>query len=253
MKTSFKQAAVVEEQETPVTDTTLATKSPTNIVALPKAKGFFGEWKHTDIRHPRINLVQKSSDAALITLAGLGALVLAKEIVLAKIGETINVTALGAGKDYVQKVEFGSDDTPAVFRTEDEVLQAGGSFNWKDAASGNFFQRRAHVEFAISAPDGLSDNELALFPYEFEETPYALAVYTVASSAYTSMAVELATLCNINKVMRQGPHYGNVDLTIQSRAKAGKTWYVPTIKYAGANSPEFIQFLTEIEPNLANG
>lgn len=229
--------AVVPRQELPV--------------AKAGSSAFQGDWKVTDMRFPRLNLVQKSSAEELIQQFGLGSIVLSKEVKLSD-GSPIPVVFLQAMKDYIQKVEFGSGETPAVFRTEQEVLDSGGSLNWKDKDTDHFFQRRAHVEFAIKAPEGLDEKELALFPYEFNGESYALAVYTVASSAYTSVAVELMTLCERNKVMRKGPHYGSLLLSSKEASSKGKSWRTPVIKFDGENSPELVKFLEEIEPRLVN-
>jgi hypothetical protein len=212
---------------------------------------FKGDWKITDKRFPRLNLVQKSSDEELIQSFGLGSFILNKEVKLSD-GTPMPVIFLSAIKDYIQKVEFGSGETPARFDTEQEVLDSGGSLNWKDKDTDHFFQRRAHIEFAIKAPEGLDEKELALFPYEFNGEAYALAVYTVASSAFTSVAVELNTLCDRNKVMRKGAHYGSLLLSTKDAKSKGKSWKVPVIKFDGENSPELVAFLEEIEPGIAN-
>jgi hypothetical protein len=219
-------------------------------LAMPAVDDFSGEWLRTDQRLPRINLVQKVSDNELVRNFGIGAFVLAKEVRLSD-GETpLQLTALAAIKDYVQVIPFDSGDSPAVFKSEEEVINAGGSLNYKDRDSGNFFQSRAHIEFAVPAVEGMSENDLALFPYDFDGVPYAKALYTVASSAYTSLAKELATMRSANKVLRQGLRYGSLKMTAEVRKKTTKSWFVPVARFNGKNSPELIAFFEEIEPGL---
>lgn len=253
MKTSFVKKAedsVIEGEVVAEPTGTVATR-PEQPLAKAGSSAFQGDWKLTDMRFPRLNLIQKSSDEELIQKFGIGSFVLSKEVKISD-GSPFPVQFLLAMKDYIQKVEFGSGETPAVFRTEQEVLDSGGSFNWKDKDTDHFFQRRAHVEFAIKAPEGLDEKELALFPYELDGASYALAVYTVASSAYTSVAVELMTLCERNKVMRKGQQYGALLLSSKEATSKGKSWRTPVVKFDGENGPELVKFLEEIEPRIVN-
>jgi hypothetical protein len=220
-------------------------------LAKPTQTAFVGDWKATDKRFPRLNLVQKVSDSELVQNYGIGSFTLNKEVKLSD-GSPISVVFLIGMKDYIQKLPFGSGESPAIFRTEQEVIDAGGSMNWKDKDTDHFFQRRAHLEFAVKAPEGLSEKDLALFPYELGDDSYALVVYTVASSAYTSVAVELVTLCERNKVMRKGQQYGSLLLSSKDTKSQGKSWKTPVIKFDGENSPELVKFLEQIEPRIVN-
>ena len=262
MKLDFakKQAEPVSDRGNRTVVETPPVEEPTKAVtvyqpksaalAMPVVDDFAGEWLRTDQRLPRINLVQKVSDNELVRNFGIGAFVLAKEVKLSD-GETpLKLTALAAIKDYVQKIPFDSGEQPAVFNSEEEVINAGGSLNYKDLESGNFFQPRAHIEFAVPATEGMDENELALFPYDFEGVSYAKVLYTVASSAYTSLAKELATMRSANKVLRQGLRYGSLTMTAEVRKKNTKSWYVPVARFGGKNSPELIEFFETIEPSL---
>jgi hypothetical protein len=251
-KTSFVKKdtpETVDAEVTPITDNQIVPKAEQAIVKSNGNTAFQGDWKISDMRFPRLNLVQKVSDGELIQNFGIGSFTLSKEVKISD-GSPVAVVFLMAMKDYIQKVPFGSGESPAVFRTEQEVLDSGGSLNWKDKDTDHFFQRRAHIEFAVEAPEGLDEKELALFPYEFDGKSYALAVYTVASSAYTSVAVELMTLCERNKVMRKGQQYGRLLLSSKDAKSQGKSWKTPVIKFDGENSPEFVKFLEEIEPRI---
>jgi hypothetical protein len=234
----------------------LATTTSRQVaIAMPQADDFAGEWLRTDQRLPRLNLVQKVSDTQLVRDFGISAIVLAKEVKLGDEETPVVATALAAVKDYIQKVPFDSGEQPAVFKSEEEVINSGGSLNYKDLETGQFFQPRAHIEFAVPAPEGLDENALALFPYEFKSpdgksVPYALALYTVASSAYTSLAKELATMRSANKVLRQGLRYGSLKISAEVRKRNTKAWYVPVARFNGANSPELIAFFESIEPAL---
>jgi hypothetical protein len=71
-------------------------------------------------------------------------------------------------------------------------------------------------------------------------------MFTVASSAFTSVGKELATLCNNNKIMRKGMQYGKLELTSESRKKGELEWKVPIIKYVGENSEEQVKFFASL-------
>ena len=215
-----RAAATTVATDAPATEKAVVAYQPKpQPLALPKADDFAGEWLRKDVRLPLINLFQNVSDSELVRNFGIGSFVLAKEVKLSD-GETpLIYTALAAVKDYVQKIPFDSGESPAVFKSEEEVINAGGSLNYKDFESGNYFQSRAHIEIAIPAPEGLDENALALFPFEYESIPYALALYTVASSAYTSLAKELATMRSSNKVLRQVLRYRSLKISGEVRKK----------------------------------
>ena len=200
-----------------------------------------------DVRLPRINLVHKTSSEDLIEAFGIGAFTLAKEVLLAEAGKPFTCSVLRARKNYQQKLPFESEDRPNIFNTAEEVVAAGGSLNTRDKDSGNFYQPQAHIQLVVAAPEGASEEALAHFPYEFKGVNYAMAIWTVSSSAYTSAGKELATLRTNNKVMREGLYHGA--LTIHSRKEtAGKfTWQVPVLKYVGRNDPELAAFFAGLK------
>lgn len=211
--------------------------------ALPQNDQFSGSWDRDDVRLPRINLVHKTSDNALIEKFGIGSFAFNKEVKLSDGKTPLAVIAVRAAKDYVQKLPYGSAEMPAVFKTPAEVESNGGSLNYKDVDSGNFFGPRAHIQLIVAAPIGANDADLALFPYEYADKAYGMAILTVASSAFTSVGKELATLCNNNKVMRRGMQYGALALTSEVRKNAKNSWHVPVIKFTGENPAEFVEFI----------
>jgi hypothetical protein len=257
MKKSFAKNPVVDAQVSPAPETEQAPSATTSTAIVPaqdktlanplaSPPDMQGDGFRTDVRLPRINLIQKTSDSELVDTFGIGALVLNKEVKLSDGKTPVIVTAVRTMKDYIQKIEFDSNETAQVFLTLEEVNAAGGSTNFKDYKNGNFFQQRAHIQFAIAAPEGASETDLALFPYDYNGTAYAMALMTVASSAYTSAYKELATLRTTNKVMRNGLVFGQLELSASLKKKEAKSWYVPVVKYAGQNSDELVKFFLNI-------
>jgi len=240
MKHSFKtppQPEVAEQAEN--TETTLARP----LQPMPQ---FSGDWDYNDTRKPRINLVHKTSDSELIEKFGIGSFVFQKEVKLSNGKDPLLVTALRAGKDFIQKLPFGAPDMPLVFKTKDEVLANGGSFNKKDEATQSYYIPRAHILFLVEMPEKTDDEDSSMFPYEFEGKQYGLAVLTVSSSAFTATAVELATLCNFNAVMRKGMEYGKLELTSAQRMSPRYSWIVPEIRFKSENDANFVKFIQSL-------
>lgn len=254
-KTSFaKKDTVIDVEATPVAApepadnvTTLATRPVRTVALLPSVDDMPGAWNRKDVHYPRINLVQKTSDGDLVKNFGIGAFVLSKSVKLSD-GETpLTITALEAPKDYIQKVDFDSGETPVVFGSEEEVRANGGSTEYKDAKSGNYFQPRAHITLAVAAPEGISEEDAAIFPFDGPDgKAYALAIYTVVSSAFTSVGKDLATFRGSNKIMRQGLIYGQLALSSYTKKKDTKSWCVPVIKFIGATPPELVEFFLSL-------
>lgn len=225
-----------------------AAENPDRTLANPLAPGFAGAWDRKDIRLPRINLIHKTSKGGLIEAFGIGSFVLNQEVKLSDGKTPIIVTALRAVKDYQQKLPFGSDEEPKVFNTPEEVERAGGTLQYSKqaVAEKNYFGPRAHIQLIFELPEGASEEDAALFPYENDGKTYGMALFTVASSAFTSVGKELATLCNNNKIMRKGMQYGRLELTSEGRKKGDLDWKVPVIKYAGENPEELVQFFASL-------
>lgn len=212
-------------------------------VAIPSdGAGFSGAWSRKDIRLPRINLIHKTSDGEVIEKFGIGSFALDKAVKLTNGKTPLATTILRAGKDYQQKLPYGSKEDPNVVATPEDVIRVGGSLNYQDVKSGKFYGPRAHMQLVFALPEGASEEDAALFPYEFGGVAYAMAMLTVASSAYTSVGKELATLCNNNKVMRKGMEFGKLELTSETRKKGDLDWKIPVIKFVGENPAELVEF-----------
>lgn len=233
------------------TDRTVATRAKNNMPPAVQHKGkddMFGEWLPGDSKLPRLNIVQKSSSAEeMLENFDLGDLVFARKIKLADPKTPITLIAVLGGKDYQQKVPFG-EGMGVVYKTAQEVLDNGGTLNWSKEAVADqiYFQSRAHFQLAVKAPEGLSDEDLNYFPFENEGQRWAMAIFTVASSAYTSFAKEIETLRRHNLIMMNGLTSGELAVTTLKKSKPGQEWYVPVPKLVKANSPELIKFIDSI-------
>jgi hypothetical protein len=207
-------------------------------IAPPAGVGVEGEISSADIRVPRINLVQKSGNLSNEFTPGL--FLFEKTVPLAKVGDDVTFVPLRLKKYYQLKVEFGtSQDMPPKFNTMDEVRAFGGSLQYGDE---KYCVEMADIMVAIAAPEDPSEEVLQHFPYNNGEANWALAMYTVGSSAYTSLAKRLIT--DSVGVLRAGLYTGLYNMHSEIRKTAQNSWYVPVAQYAGKNStPDFFRGL----------
>lgn len=259
MKSSFKKnpaatdAAPATAQEPAANpDRTVATR-PAGALSAPVThqgrNDMGGEWVPKDSKLPRLNLVQKSSASDLLEAFDLGDLVLAKKVKLADPKSPVIVVPMGAGKDYQQKTPFG-EGQGVVYPTAEAVLDNGGTLDYsKDAVTAQiYFGPRAHIQFAIKAPEGLSDLDLNFFPFTYTDgSRWAMSIYTVASSAWTSLAKELETFRRHNMIGIKGLVFGNFEMTTLFKQKPGQEWFVPQVKLVGENPTALIEFLDAIK------
>jgi hypothetical protein len=247
-KTSFKKQTETPIETTVEEPSESSVETSTAVVPYNPTPDFTGSWSRSDIRLPRINLVQKSTDSKLITKFGIGSFILNREAKLSDGTTPVYITVVQLDKDFQQKLPWGSKEEPLVFRTPEEVRKAGGTLTYKGAQPGTYFQNRAHITLLVESPANLADDAEALFPYENEENGklYSVVLMTVSSSGFTSMAKEIATLCTFNKVMRKGPIFGRLALTSETRDDGQKEWQVPIVKFDSENTPELLQFFNSI-------
>lgn len=229
--------------ETPVTSTEIVTReshAPTvQSAAAPT------NLDRSDIILPRVNLVQKSGK--LCDDFQPGSFLLEKQAILAKPGADFTAVVLGTDKYYQEKVEYGSDEFGRRANSEGEVRQMGGTTTY-GVADKPYFQNVADLLLAVKAPEGLPEDQLDLFPFPYEDGHYAVAVYTVAASAYTSLAKRIFT--DSLYTLKAGLHLGEYKLKSELKRNAQNSWYIPTAsmprKYNDAAKAEFFESLKSL-------
>lgn len=253
-KTSFKKVAgptPAPDTSEPNTDRTVATTpkaGPLGAVQHAGRNDMGGEWLASDSRLPRLNMRQKSSEGDLQENFEFGDLVFARKIKLADAETSVIVVPIVSGKDYQQKVKFG-EGQGVVYRTAQEVLDNGGTLDYSKEAVNDqiYFGPRAHIQFAIKAPEGMSESDLNFFPFENGGDRWSMSIFTVASSAFTSLAKELETLRRHNMIMLKGLVYGSLEMSTKYKQKLNQEWYVPIVKLVGENPAGLIEFLDSIK------
>ena len=192
-----------------------------------------------DILLPRINLVQKSGK--LCDDFAPGTFLFERQVVLAKPDEQFSAVVLGDKKYYQEKVEYGSTEFGKRAYSEQEVRDQGGTVTW-GVADKPYYQSVADFLLAVKAPADITPDQTAMFPFVSPEGEnYAVAIYTVAASAYTSLAKRIFT----DKLysLKDGLHLAEYRIKSELRRNSANSWYVPAVtmpkRYESADKAKF--------------
>lgn len=231
---SFSSATEATSQE-------LATTTPAAIVKTydsPTA-AVQGEINQTDIRLPRVNLVQKMSETAEVFK--FGDIIFEKTVKIGDLNTPVGITVLGIKKQYQQDLPYGSEEMPMVFDTSEQVRAAGGSVIPR---SENYFAEIAHIRLVIEAPESLSEEELEFFPYQFNDKSYAQAVITVGRSAYGTFAKPLIT--HAFNTLKDCLWAGKFELHADLKKSPKGSYVVPVPVYKGRHETEVANFFKSL-------
>lgn len=230
----------------PAPETTTALAHP----ASPAVEGFDGELDSSDIRLPRLNIVNGNSKLHTEDDYPIGAFVVEKELQIGSKEDVLTVVCLNIAKSYQQKLPYGeSDEMPLRFRTKEEVEANGGTTKYSDEAvkAQEFYAARADMVLAILAPEGLDESELHRFPEELGGSRWGRFIFTVTGGGYQSMAVPIITAALGKLKTRGGLAAGVFTVKSEKRSGKGNTWVVPAAKFAElVDDPEQLEFFTNL-------
>lgn len=212
-------------------ETTTALARPTQSSA--SVEGLEGELDASDIRLPRLNIVNGNSKLHTEDDYPIGAFVVEKELQIAGKDEELTLVVLNIAKSFQQKIEWGGDEMPLRFRTKEEVEANGGTTKWSKEAvdAGEYYQPRADMVLAILAPEGLDESELHRFPEELGDSKWGRFIFTVAGGGYQSMAVPVITAALGKLKTRGGLAAGVFTVKAVKKSGNGNTWVVPQAKF----------------------
>lgn len=239
---SFKDTIAKTENAAPAEapEKALAPVAPASPAIVSEDSDMEGEISRSNIRLPRINIVQKVGD--LSNLFGPGSILFNKEVILSDGKTPVEIVPLRLKKVYQQDLAYGSDDTPLTFELAEEVIAAGGSLHRNDD---NYFAEVAHVQVAVARPDDCPEELEAMFPFEFGDKVYGCAMWTLKSSGFTAAAVPLITARTT--LLRGGLHTGRFMLSSLLKNNMKNSWYVPVLKFAGRNDAEASSFFAGLK------
>jgi hypothetical protein len=205
-----------------------------------------GEVDSSDIRLPRINLAQKSGKLGEDFQPG--TFTFNKEVVIGDTENAFTFVALGIRKQYQEDLQYDPDGpTPKTFNTAAEVRQAGGQVS--DYDGDGYYREIAHVLCLLEAPKGLSEEQQEFFIYEFEGNRYALAMWTVSGSSYTSVAKTIFSAAAPTGHLKHGLEAGAWSVHSVKRTNPRNSWFAPVIKVAGKTTAEFQAFAKSLLKN----
>ena len=203
--------------------------------------GVEGEITTADLKFPRLNLVQKIGN--LSNDFDAGCIVFDKAIVLSTKAQALDLTVLRLKKQYQEVLPYGSEDHPRVFNTMAEVREAGGTT--ERGTNGILFAEMATIQVAIKRPEGCPEDQEALFCEEFNGEQYALGLWTLAKTAYTSAGKTLITKA-MNQLKSAGILSGQWSVTVELRNSDKYSWFVPIFKLVGTHTPETQSFFRSL-------
>lgn len=191
-----------------------------------------GEVNLSDLRLPRLNLVQRTGD--LPDKFGFGSFIINKEVSL---GNAVEFIALSLKKQYQEKRPYGDTERGAVYDTAEQVREAGGTLGYADYQ----FSELAHIFLLLKEPEGLDTNPDAesvrdLFMYEIAGARWAPVIYSVGRSSYTSLAKALLTARQF--MLRKGLWTGRWAMTSKIEKGPKGTWVIPLPTFKGKLSEE---------------
>jgi len=223
---------------------------PASQVAVPERPTYGGEEDDdvSDVRWPRLNLVQKSSAAALLKL-GLGSFVLNKELPL---GETLRIIVVGfSSKRYIEKTKYtpGANSNAKIVNSLEEVDAVGGTTSWfeskenpKVTSDKPWFQPSVTALLLIEKPENVAEDR---FIKVIDGKAYGVALFSVKSLAYYAFYIKLNSEQKAG-ILREGfpTRFIEVKSTLVP-GKSGESFqpYVKVLEKAPAELVEFARSL----------
>jgi hypothetical protein len=205
----------------------------------------------SDIKLPKLKLLQGTSDKKLLQKFGFGALLFKDQILVARAGipgetpETSQKPVTGRlvfvkllGKTYVEKVaKFG--DPSGFARSLAEVDELGGTTDWrqskenkKSGSTKPWFQVTANCLVLVEKPETVTGDDVDHFPFEADGKFYAPAMYSVKSFAYDAFFSEIATAKATGELRRGGFSSRFINLLPSIQAGKGNAEFaVPSISF----------------------
>lgn len=246
---SFAEAAAQEAKATAVTvaeNTAALAVAQANIIANPNAD-VTGEWERRELKIPDIAIAQKVG--GLSEQFPFCSVILNKEYQLSDGKNPVTLTVLRIDKSYEEIVEYGSDIRPQTASTLAEVHRKGGTIAKSEDAAGNEVSAtwRPVAKALLCIHGGDKDIGSPHFPYEFNGKPYAFALWTMRSVAFSRAATFIRTAADF--AYRAGLTTGTFKLTVKSEKFNQNSFAAPVLAFGEKNSPEFRQWLSQF--NLA--
>jgi hypothetical protein len=226
------------------------------LVAQGSADDHDGIDPTTDIKLPRLKLLQGTSDKKLLQEFGFTGLILKDSVLIARAAAEGQAALTGRlvfvrliSKTYTERVARFGD--PSMFaRSLQEVDEMGGTTDWrqskenrKSGSTRPWFQVNANCLVLVEKPEAAADDH---FPFEADGKLYCPALYSVKSFAYDRFFAEIATAKLTGELRKDG--YSSRFVLFTPEVEVGKgnaEFAVPGIKFGEPTSEALRQLAAQ--------
>lgn len=216
------------------TGNAVAVAEPTNIVVIAN-EDVTGDFERSDILIPTIRLVQKTGELAELHTPG--SWVLNQEELLSDGSTPLKLTVLNFRKYFSENIPYGGDEQPRIAVSLKDVLEMDGTTEWQDNIPPTFVP----VGEATVLVEGKNE---ALFPFEYDNSRYALARWTMRKTAFTRAARKIITEAHIG--LKDGLQWGSWELSSGKAIAGTNKYFVPVLTLAGRHDEKFANWADEL-------
>ena len=186
-----------------------------------------GEVKESDLILPRLNVVQ--GVGPLSENFDSGDIVLNRETLLVGKETPLNVVVLSIKKYYEEYIPYSSDGPrPKTYASLQEVLDDGKWIEWRN----NERPPANAVATAMLLIEKPADLESASFSNNLGGKDYAIALWSLRGSAYTSAAKKIFS-ANSLELKQSGILSGLWELSTTKQVRGGNPVAVPILRLVG--------------------
>lgn len=245
MKQSFADTDAKAENPAPepkAATTALVPKQSSELVAdsFFNNEGVEGCFDKSDLKMPRLNLVQNVGPLSGELGFKPGVFVYNKETDLG--AGPLKITLVKLRRYLLEDLPYGSEQFPQVFKNMEEAAAAGFLDIRQKKEMGEDHQ---YVKPVLDADVLIEGRESDVsFPLDFEGVPYAMARWTLQSTAYSRVGKTFFTDSQL--ALRAGLPTKFYNISAK-KEKLGENWvFVPRAQLAGRNTEAFVKWVKEV-------
>lgn len=244
MKTSFSDADVTNVPVAPATEALVPTSDsqvvPDSFFSNDAVEGDFDK---SDLKIPRLSVVQGVGDLSGELGFTPGQFIFNREVDLGN--KDIKISLVRLKKYFVEEIPGPynrNGPMPALFKSQDDAMRAGFISSAEKKAMGpdhKYFSPVIDADLLIEGKP-----ERVEFPFEFEGVPYALARWSLRSTAYGK--VGKGFFSDSQLALRAGLSTKFYMLSTEKvKTNAGHWIHVPKARITGKNSDAFVAWVKE--------
>jgi len=230
MKNSLTDTVTLDEATIGADE--IVTGAPRAQLTTVSNAGVSGEVDNTDLKFPRLQIVQGVGPLSEVKELNKGDIVLNGEYRISD-GETpVELVVCQIGKQFEEDIPYGSEEIPRIVNTKQEVLKLNGTTEGH-RENGKWvrpsWKAIADALIAIRAPEGISDDDRDMyFPFDApDKSHWSFARWVIKGVAYKEAAVDIFTAASM--YYRDGLKNGTFKLTTHKKTYGPNNVMVPQI------------------------